>query len=457
MEQEKNRTFRDKISYVSEQGRRVWIYAKRPAGKLYNYRMLLGYFLITIFYIVPYVKVNGNPLFLVNFIERKFILFSKIFWPQDSYILFVTMISFFIFIILFTAIYGRVWCGWACPQSVFMELVFRNIEYLIEGSPAEQRKIDAENLTFKKIFQKTLKHLIFWIIAFSMGFTLFAYLMGIEKLLSIFYGTLLISKTTVVVLFVFSTVIYLVFAKLRELTCTIVCPYGRLQGVLLDKNSMAVSYDFKRGEPRGNNSKDGDCIDCKSCVQVCQQGVDIRNGIQLECTNCSACIDACNKIMLKQNKPKGLIRYASLNNIENGTNFKMTPRIIIYSTVLVLLLSFLITLLATRKDIQTTILRTPGTLAFQQEDGTVGNLYNIKIINKTHNQISVTLKLISPSGNIVVAGNQQLIVKDQELTEAVFFVNLSKDIVQEKDLEIEIAIYAGEELLETKKNTFKGK
>jgi len=454
----KEKTFRDKISYVSEDGKRVWIYSKRPKGKLYNYRMLLGYFLISIFFIGPYIEVAGRPLFLINILERKFIIFTKIFWPQDFYILFIAMISFIVFILLFTVVYGRIWCGWACPQSVFMELVFRNIEYLIEGNPAKQKKLDAQGLTFEKIIRKTTKHIVFWLIALLMGFTVLSYLVGSEKMLSLVTDGIITNKGRFIGLLVFSTIIYLVFSKLRELACTIACPYGRLQGVLLDKNSIAVSYDFKRGEPRGKESEGntGDCIDCKSCVNVCQQGVDIRNGIQLECTNCSACIDACNSIMVKQNKPKGLIRYASLNNIETGTKFKFTPRIIGYTLVLTFLFSFLVFLMATRTSIETTILRTPGTMLQVLDDGSVSNLYNIKVINKTHEEIPVEIKLISHDGKIIMAGSENLLVKDQSAAEGVFFVNLKKSDITGQDIKIIIGVYIKDELVEEKNLTFKG-
>jgi len=454
---DKSKTFRDKISYVSDEGRRVWIYSKRPKGKLYNYRMLIGYFLIAIFFVGPFIKINGSPLFLINILERKFIIFTKIFWAQDFYIMFVAMISFIVFILLFTVIYGRIWCGWACPQSVFMELVFRNIEYLFEGSPAQQRKLDAQGLNFEKFIRKFSKHLTFWLISFLMAFTVFSYILGTESMLSIIKDGIVSNKIRFIVLLIFSTVIYLVFSKLRELACTIACPYGRLQGALLDKNSMVVSYDFKRGEPRGKESdgNTGDCIDCKSCVTVCQQGVDIRNGTQLECTNCSACIDACNTIMLKQQKPKGLIRYASNNNIEQGTKFKFTTRVLAYTAVLTLLFSFLVFLLATRTSIETTILRTPGTMLQVQEDGSVSNLYNIKIINKTHEEIPVEIKLISPEGKITMAGGQNLLVKDQNVTEGVFFVNIPKNLIVEQEIEIEIGVYIKNELIDKKTLTFK--
>lgn len=447
------RTFRDRLSIVSEEGKRVWIYAKKPKGKLYNLRLIVGYFLILLFFIGPYFKVNGRPIFLLDIIERKFILFTKVFWPQDFFMFFLVMISLIIFIILFTVIYGRIFCGWACPQSVFMELVFRNIEWLVEGSTAKQKELNQQILTFEKIFKKTIKHILFWIVSFCFGVTLLTYLNGYESVFSILRGE---HSGKFIGIIIFSTVIYFVFSQIRELVCTIICPYGRLQGVLLDKNSIAVSYDYKRGEPRGkvSDKETGDCIDCANCLHVCPSGIDIRNGSQLECTNCTACIDACNSVMLKVGKPKGLIRYASLNNIEKGENVKFNARIIGYTTVLVLLLVFLSYLLTVRTDVQTSILRTSGTLFQELENGKISNLYNFKIINKTYNSQVIYFKLVSPEGEVQFPGSQNIIVKDQSNVEGVFFIILDKKIIHEKQVTLNLAIYSNNELVENKSVLF---
>ncbi len=451
--EQKERTFRDRLSIVSEEGKRIWIYAKKPKGKLYNLRLLFGYFLILIFILGPYFKVNGRPIFLIDILERKFILFTKVFWPQDFYMFFLIMISIIIFIILFTVIYGRIFCGWACPQSVFMELVFRNIEWLIEGGPAKQKELNQQILTAEKITKKTIKHILFWLVSFCFGVTLLSYLNGYESVFAILNGE---HSGKFVGIIIFSTVIYFVFSQIRELVCTIICPYGRLQGVLLDKNSIAVSYDYKRGEPRGkqSDSDNGDCIDCANCLHVCPSGIDIRNGVQLECTNCTACIDACNSVMNRIDKPKGLIRYASLNNIEKGERVKFNARIIGYTSVLVLLLIFLSYLLTVRTDIQTTILRTSGTLFQDQPNGKISNLYNINILNKTHKSQEIEIRLDSPEGEVQMAGNQKLIVKDQGSLESVFFIVLDKSKIHTKQINLILSVYSNNELIENKKLVF---
>jgi cytochrome c oxidase accessory protein FixG len=451
--EQKERTFRDRLSIVSEEGKRIWIYAKKPRGKLYNLRLLFGYLLILIFILGPYFKVNGRPIFLIDILERKFILFTKVFWPQDFYMFFLIMISIIIFIILFTVIYGRIFCGWACPQSVFMELVFRNIEWLVEGGPAKQKELNQQILTAEKIIKKTIKHILFWLVSFCFGVTLLSYLNGYESVFAILKGE---HSGKFVGIIIFSTVIYIVFSQIRELVCTIICPYGRLQGVLLDKNSIAVSYDYKRGEPRGkqSDSESGDCIDCANCLHVCPSGIDIRNGVQLECTNCTACIDACNSVMNRIGKPKGLIRYASLNNIEKGEKVRFNARIIGYTSVLLLLLIFLSYLLTVRTDIQTTILRTSGTLFQEQPEGKISNLYNINILNKTHKSQVIELKLESPEGEIQMAGSQKLIVKDQGSLESVFFIVLDKSKIKTKQINLTLSVYSNNELIENKKLVF---
>lgn len=460
--QSENQTdFRDRLSIVSEEGKRVWIYPRRPSGKYYRYRIILSLFLFAFFFIAPHITIQNTPIFLFNVVERKFILFAQIFWPQDSYIFFVIMLLFIIFIILFTVSFGRLWCGWACPQSVFMEMVFRNIEYLIEGDASKQRRLNNQPWNLEKIWKKLVKHSLFYLISFAIGFTILSFIRGGEFMIQSFKSGLQTNSSLIIGTFIFSTVIYFIFAKVRELVCTIICPYGRLQSVLLDTHSVVVAYDYKRGEPRAklnplenrNDLKYGDCIDCTSCVLVCPAGIDIRNGTQLECTNCTACIDACNKIMERTRKPKGLIRYASERNIREGEKFKITPRIIGYTTVLVLLFSFLVFLLVSRADIETTILRTPGILP-QKEGTNISNLYNIKIINKTHADIPLTVKLLNSEGKIKLVGNETITVKKESTFETVFFITINQAEINQSANTLKIGIFSNNEMLEEKEVNF---
>ncbi|MFY8020277.1 MAG: cytochrome c oxidase accessory protein CcoG, partial [Bacteroidia bacterium] len=332
--------FRDKLANVDRKGKRLWIFPKKPKGNFYNYRTWFSWFLMGLMFSGPFLKLNGKPLLLLNVLERKFIIFGMVFWPQDLNLFALLMLTFVLFIILFTVVFGRVWCGWACPQTIFMEMLFRKIEYLIEGDANQQKKLAEADYDFNKIWRKGLKHLLFWLMSFIIANTFLAYIISLDELWLMVEDGPAAHLGKFMALALFTTVFYFVFARLRELVCIFICPYGRLQGLMLDKNSIVVAYDFVRGEPRGKVDKSdptrkGDCIDCKLCVNVCPTGIDIRNGTQLECVNCTACIDACDEVMVKINKPKGLVRFDSLNGITLGKKFTFNPRNIAYSVVLV--------------------------------------------------------------------------------------------------------------------------
>nr|MBC8478866.1 cytochrome c oxidase accessory protein CcoG [FCB group bacterium] len=355
--------YRNKISTVDESGKRVWVYPKKPKGKFYTYRSLVSLFLLAVLFAGPFIMVNGQPILLLNILERKFFIFGTVFWPQDFHLFGLAIITLVVFIVLFTVVFGRIFCGWACPQTIFMEMVFRRIEYWIEGDANEQRKLNSSPMSSGKFFKKSLKHIIFYAIAFLIGNTFLAYIIGKDEVFRIISEPPAQHLAGLVAMIIFSFLFYGVFAWFREQVCTLVCPYGRLQGVLLDQNSIVVHYDFKRGEPRGKGkraeaSELGDCIDCFQCVEVCPTGIDIRNGTQLECVNCTACMDACDTIMDKVKKPHGLIRYSSYNAIQDGLKKIATPRALGYTGILFALLIFITVLLANRNPIETTVLRT---------------------------------------------------------------------------------------------------
>src|SRR5690554_268534 len=295
---------------------------KKPGGKLFNYRQWFGYSLLAFFIIAPFIKINGEQFLLFNIIERKFVIFGTVFWPQDFHIFVFGMLIFMVFIVLFTVVYGRIWCGWACPQTIFMELIFRRIEYWIEGDANKQRKLNNGPNTTEKIFKKTAKHSIYLLISFLISNLFLSYVIGVDGLYKIITDPVSEHWAGLLSIIVFTLLFYGVFAYVREIVCTHICPYGRLQGVLLDEQSLVVAYNYQRGEPRGHikkgdeNDELGDCIDCNLCVQVCPTGIDIRDGLQLECVNCTACIDACDDVMIKINKPTRLIGFYSSKEIE---------------------------------------------------------------------------------------------------------------------------------------------
>jgi cytochrome c oxidase accessory protein FixG len=394
--------FRDRISTVNEDGKRVWIFPKKPNGIWYNRRKIVSYVLLVLLFAAPHIKIGGHQLLLFNILERKFVIFGKVFWPQDLYLFAVGAIIMIIFITLFTVIYGRLFCGWVCPQTIFMEMVFRRIEYWIEGDWTHQKKLKDAPWTRDKILKKTSKHLIFWVISFLIANTFLAYIIGSDELWKIQTDPIEQHMGGLIAIIIFTTVFYLVFSKLREQVCTTICPYGRLQGVLLDPNSMVVAYDHKRGETRAKYRKNedraeagkGDCIDCNQCVHVCPTGIDIRNGTQLECVNCTACIDACDHMMESVGLEKGLIRFVSENGIKNDHGFVWTRRIKAYTALLAGLIAIMVVLLVTRKDFETEIFKQRGTIFLRTEDGRISNTYTLKLTNKTKNNYKIDIELL---------------------------------------------------------------
>jgi len=373
--------YRNTIATVDEEGKRVWVYPKKPSGWYHRLRIVVAIVLLSLFFIGPFIRIDDQPFLLFNIFERRFILFGQVFWPQDFFLLALTLITFFVFVILFTVSFGRLWCGWACPQTLFMEMVFRKIEYLLEGDAPQQRRLNAAPWTFEKILRKGAKQIIFLSISILIAHVAMAYLIGIGRVAEIVRQSPAEHPTGFLGLLGFTAVFYGVFAWFREQACIAVCPYGRLQGVLLTKDSIVVAYDWLRGEPRTKLKKSfvvqeakGDCIDCKLCVHVCPTGIDIRNGTQLECVNCTACMDSCDDVMQKIGKSTGLIRYASHNSIKQGVNRVLNFRTIAYAGVLFALLSVSGYFIFTRSDIETTILKAPGTLYTTSDDGQITNV-----------------------------------------------------------------------------------
>jgi cytochrome c oxidase accessory protein FixG len=454
-----DQSFRDSIATVNAQGKRNFLFPKKPKGKLYNLRTMATVLYLAVFFTLPFIKVNGEPLFLFHVIERKFIFFGQIFWPQDFFIFAIGLLTFIVFICVFTVVFGRAFCGWACPQTIFMEMIFRKIEYWLDGDAQAQRRLKEMPWNAYKIRKRAVKIVVFYAISFLIANFFLSYIIGMDQLRVMVKNGIFEHYVTFMSLIGFSTVFFFVFYWFREQVCLVVCPYGRLQGVLLDKKSMVVAYDYGRGEPRGKlkqarlDLSQGDCIDCFACVRVCPTGIDIRNGTQLECVNCTACIDACDDIMTKINKPLGLIRIDSEENIATGKKNKFNWRVAAYSAVLLVLLGFLAFLVVSRNDVDATVLRTPGQIYQALTDGRISNLYSIKLANKTRKDIPLTLKLEDLQGEVQVIGNK-LTVARESYYQSPFFIKLSPDQLKRRKTKIRIGVYQGHKKIETAETTF---
>ena len=468
METPKNEQFRDSIGTINEEGKRSWVYPKKPSGKFYSYRKYLSYGLLAFLLSAPFIKVNGNQFLLFNVLERRFNIFGFPFWPQDFHLFVISMIIGVVFVTLFTVVFGRIFCGWICPQTIFMEMVFRRIEYWIEGDRGKQIRLDKQKWNADKIRKKGLKWSIFFVISFVIANVFLAYLIGSDRLISYVFSSPLNHLSTLISLLIFTAVFYFVFAWFREQVCIIACPYGRLQGVLLDNQSVVVAYDYKRGEKEEGRAKfkknedrastgKGDCIDCKLCVHVCPTGIDIRNGTQLECVNCTACIDECDHMMEKVGLPTGLIRYASIDNIEKKSKFKFSPRMKGYSAVLGILVTVLIGMMFLRNDVEATILRLPGQLYEKMDNGNISNVYTYKLINKTMENIDdVSYKLLSHDGSIELVTHSSFVIPKQGLAEGTLFIQLPTKELNKDKVKLRIGVYSGDVLIETTTTNFLG-
>jgi len=469
LETPKDEKFRDSIATIDDRGKRAWIFPKKPSGKFYKYRKWVSYGLLLFLFAAPFVKLNGNQFLMFNILERRFNIFGFPFWPQDFYLFVISMLIGVVFITLFTVAFGRIFCGWICPQTIFMEMVFRRIEYWIEGDRQKQIHLSKQPWTVEKIRKKSLKLFIFLIISFLIANVFLAYLIGSDKLIKYITDSPSEHINTLVSLIIFTGVFYFVFAWFREQVCIIACPYGRLQGVLLDNKSVIVAYDHKRGEGdkgrkkfRKNEDRQalgfGDCIDCHQCVHVCPTGIDIRNGTQLECVNCTACIDECDSIMEKVNLPKGLIRYASEDEIEKKEIFKITARMKGYIAVLVILVGVLAGMLALRNDVEATILRLPGQLYEHKGENIISNVFTYKLINKTTKTIeNVSFKLRKYKGEIkLVSSSDYFKVPEQGLAEGTLFIEIDKKDLKGDKNKLLIEVYSGDALIETTTVNFLG-
>lgn len=457
--------FRNSVGTMDQTGKRKWVFPRKPKGKYTNYRDYTSYFLLFLFFGLPFLKINHNPAFLFNVIDRRFFIFGQPFYLQDFFILALGAVTSVIFVMLFTVVFGRIFCGWLCPQTIFMENVFRKIEYWIEGDRNKQMKLERQEWNSEKIRKRVTKWSVFILISVIITNFMFMYIVGYEEVFKIITEGPLDHSLKFLGMVGFAATFYFVFSWLREQVCTLICPYGRLQGVLIDKQTINVYYDFKRGENRSKwrNNEDrkaaekGDCIDCHQCVVVCPTGIDIRNGQQLECVNCTACIDACDEVMEKVGLPKGLIRYATEAEIENQEKFKFTSRMKVTAVFLALLIGFLGFLMYDRGSMEAKFIKPAGSTFFVKE-GKITNTFIYTFLNKTNEKKVLTIKILSPkNGEIEFFGSSTIVLKGDQILKGNINITFPEEEIKLSKQNLNIGVFDEKgEMVTSFETTFEG-
>jgi len=432
------------LSTLNRDGSRRSIRPKLSKGRYYRRRLLTAWGLIITFTLIPILKLGGKPLMLLDVSRSEFTFFGTTFLPTDTFLLMLLLFSIFVGIFLITAVFGRVWCGWACPQTVYMEFLYRPIENWIEGGRTRQMRLDAQGPDGRRI----LKFVVFFVISAFLGNTFLAYFVGWDRLLSWMtrpptehFGAFLLMLGTTLLMF-------FDFAWFREQTCIVACPYGRLQSVLLDRQSLIVGYDPGRGEPRARWRKNeersaGDCIDCHLCVSTCPTGIDIREGLQMECIHCTQCIDACDAVMDRVSLPRGLIAYTSKAELETGKRTFLRPRLVVYSAILAVTFGTLAFSLAGKSSADVTLLRGLGAPFSILPSGEVSNQIRIKIANRSEEERSYLIELADNSSLELIAPENPLTVAPGETEMTAAFITAPRSAFSNGEAPITLSIGDG--------------
>ena len=444
---EEHQTFRDELASIARDGRRRWIYARQPSGRIYRARTIVSGFLLAFLVFAPFIRFRGQPLVLVNVLERRFVLLGVVFWPQDFYLVVLIALAVLVTLALSTVAVGRVWCGWLCPQTIFMEMLFRRLEFWLDGSAEQQLRRDRGAWTRERIVHWVRKHTLFFALSFGLANVFLAWVIGADALWTIVTEPPQRHLGGLTAITIFSLVFFGVFARFREQACVLACPYGRVMSSLIDAQTTTVTYDSVRGEPRGKRRKgapslapQGDCIDCYQCVTICPTGIDIRNGIQLECVNCTACIDACNDVMRRVGRPEGLIRLTSHDAIRTGGRPGFSGRVKAYAMVWLLLVAGVSTLLATRNDVDVLVLRQPGTLFTTTADGQIANFYTLQVFNRTDRPVNFSLEILEPAGGQILPLGPLDQVGPHALLESRFLLRVPPEVLTAASTPVRIGI-----------------
>ncbi|MHB1328794.1 MAG: cytochrome c oxidase accessory protein CcoG [Gemmatimonadales bacterium] len=428
---------------LNEDGTRNWLRPKLSTGRWWHRRRVVAYVLMVAFIAIPHLQINGKPAILLDVPRREFTLFGTTFLPTDTLLLMLLLASLVLTVFLFSALFGRVWCGWGCPQTIYLEFLFRPIERLVEGGRSGSLRLDRANQHFHP--RRLLKYTIYLALSLLLAHTFLAYFVGIDALAEWVRLSPREHPVPFLVMAVTTGLVFTDFTWFREQTCLIACPYGRWQSALLDRQSLVVAYDYQRGEPRSRGkirgADAGDCIDCAACVTTCPTGIDIRNGLQMECVHCTQCIDACDGIMAQVGKPTGLIRYATQDTLAGKAKKLLRPRVIIYPLVLALFLGAFITALGTRSSADITLLRSPGEPFQIEADGQVANQIRVRIANRSQQARVYTIAIAGAEAGTVIVPEGALSIEAGELRTTSLFILLPRQafVAGRRDITVRIS------------------
>jgi len=425
---EKVTPVRERVTTIGDRGSRIWLYPINFKGIWLQRRRMVAYILTVIYFIIPWIHIGGQPAVLLDLRHRKMALFGLTLWPQDTLIFWFFMVGLGLSLFMVTAWWGRIWCGWACPQTVFMEHLFRPIEVWVEGNARQRKRLDAAPWNFEKIRKKLTKYILFVLVSSAVANTFLFYFAGTDRVLEMMTSSPVENKGWFFFMMFINLAFIFNFSWFREQLCLVACPYGRFQSVMLDDNSLIVGYDAKRGEPHNRKAKaegltPGDCIDCRQCVNVCPTGIDIRHGLQMECVNCTACIDACDEVMDKMKRPRGLIRYSSINELSGKESRFWRPRPIVYA-VLILILWTTGGVIYTQKDpLRIQFLRPAGD-SFSVDGEVITNQFVMKAIHK--GQEPVILDLEAQEGVELITPFNPWTIEEQSTAKAPILIRINR-------------------------------
>jgi cytochrome c oxidase accessory protein FixG len=420
---EKRRPDLDSMYCINEDGSRNMIHPADVKGRFQVRKKLLWALLVAIYSILPWIQIGGHPAVLIDLPRRHFYLFGGVFNASDFYMFFFFVGGFGLSLILFSALFGRIWCGYGCPQTVFMEGFFRRVERWIDGPAGKRQKQGG------RVWRAILKQVCFLGLSLVISHIFLSYFIPVDELRQVVTSAPSEHWTAFMFVMVFTGIIYGNFARFREQTCLILCPYGRLQSVLSDPDTVNVQYDFARGEPRGHYNEEGagDCIDCYRCVAVCPTGIDIRAGVQMECIGCANCIDACEEVMDKARRPRGLIRYASQREIEEGKARFWRPRLFLYTAIFLCFIAGFILLSLQRNSFDARLIRQRGVpYSLDREKGLVRNGFRIHLVNKLGHEEHFVLEGLSPEKAKFIIPNSDVLLKPTESRNVTLFVEMAR-------------------------------